>query len=155
MMVNVGFDLLLGYSADCAAKIAPRPQMLAPVSLFQQREFILQFPRRYSLDELGDLRWTEIGRRRHHQMHMVTTDVALQDGDFSAGTDLADNVACPFRRFSPQHLVAIFRHPHEVILNVVDRMRSLPILRHDGSPPIVSGILRSFLAEAVRLKAKV
>jgi hypothetical protein len=155
MMFNVGFNLLLSDSAHRAAEIASRPQVLSPVALFQQGKLILQFARRNPFDELGNLSRTERGWCRHHQMHMIATDMAFQNGDFTARTDLPDDFSRSFCRFTAPDLVTLFRDPHKVILDVVDRMCSLAIVRHLFCFPILQGILRSFLAEAIRLKAKV
>ena len=68
---------------------------------------------------------------------------------------MADNFSRSFCRFTAQSLIAVFRHPHKVILNIVDCMRSLAIVGHVACSTILQGILRPFRAEAIRLKAKV
>src|SRR5258706_5574082 len=125
MMVNVGFDLFLSDCANGATEIASRPQVLAPVTLFQQGKLVLQLARRYAFDELSNLSRTERGRCRHPQMHMIATDMPLQKGDFTAGTHLPDDFSCAFCRLTAQDLLTVLRDPHQVILNVVDRMCSL------------------------------
>ena len=155
MMVNVRFDLLLRNGSAGAAEIAACPQMLAPVAFLEQGKLVLQLARRDAFDELRDLRRTERGRCRHHQMAMIATDMPLQDRDFPTGADLPDQVARPLCRFAAQHLIAVLRDPYKVILNVVDRMRSLPLVGHCSCSPILPGMLLSFLAEAIRLTAKV
>ena len=70
----------------------------------------------------------------------------------SAQTHLTQHVTRPFRNVTTQHLVAIFCHPHEVVLDVVDRMAPLsysgmgqPRHRHSGES------YSRFRAKAIRL----
>jgi hypothetical protein len=155
MMFKVGFNLRLGECANGAAEIATRPQVLSPIAFFQHGKLVLQFARRHAFDELGNLGWRECGRCRHHQMDRIATDRPFQNGDFPAGTDLPDDPSRSFGRFTAQHLVTLFRDPPKVILNVVDRMCSRAIVGHRTCSPILQGILASFPAEPIRLKAKV
>src|SRR5689334_12739046 len=108
MMVNVGFDLFLSNCTNRATKIAARPQMLPPVTFLERWKLILQFTRRNTFDELGNLGWREGRRTRYHQMNMITADMSFQNGDFAAGANLSDNFSRSLCHFTPQHLIAIF-----------------------------------------------
>ena len=154
-MVNVGFNLLLRDGTFCAAKIAARPQLLSPIAFLERGELILQLVRRRAFQVLRDLRWTERWRTGHHHMPMVGAQMAFHNRDFTAHTDLSDDVACAFGDLAPQHLVTVFGDPHQMILNVVHRMRSLAIVGHVLWLTILQGILPLFRAEAIRLKAEV
>ena len=154
-MVNISFNLLLRDGPHRAAKIATCPQVLPPVTFLERGELILQFVRRRAFQVLHDLRWTERWRTGHHHMYMVGAEMAFHNRDFTAHTDLSDDVACAFGDLAPQHLVTVFGDPHQMILNVVHGMRSLAIVGHVRWLTILQGILPLFRAEAIRLKAEV
>ena len=89
-------------------------------------------------------------------MDVIDTDMPFDNLNVSAQTHLTQHVTRPFRNVTTQHLVAIFCHPHEVVLDVVDRMAPLsysgmgqPRHRHSGES------YSRFRAKAIRLKAKV
>ncbi len=88
-------------------------------------------------------------------MPMIAPDRPLQKGDFPAGTHLPDAFSRSFCRFTAQAWVTLCCDPHNGIVNVVDCRRSLAIVGHLLCSPILQRILRSFRAEAIRLKAKV
>ncbi len=155
MMVNVGFNLFLRDRAHRATEIAAGPQMLTPVAFLEQGELVLQFARRNAFNALSDLGRRERWRTGNHQVNMVTTEMTFQDGHFPTYADLADNFARSFGGFTAQHLITVFGDPYKVILNIVDRMRSLAIVGHGWCSTILQGILLEIPAEAIRLKAKV
>src|SRR6266496_284803 len=88
-------------------------------------------------------------------MHRVAADRPLQNGDFTAGTHVPDDFSRAFCRLTAQDRVTVLGDPPKVILNVVDRRCSRALVGHRTCSPILPAILRSFLAEAIRLKAKV
>src|SRR5579859_6844138 len=147
MMVNVGVDLFLSHSTNRATQIATHPQRLSPVAFLERRKLVLQFARRYALDELSDLGWTQTRRCRDHQMDVVTAGMPFDDRDFSTGADLADDLTRTLGGLAAQDLVAVFCDPDNVIVNVVDRMRSLTRVGHCLCSPILQGILLSFRAD--------
>ena len=85
-------------------------------------------------------------------MDVIDTDMPFDNLNVSAQTHLTQHVTRPFRNVTTQHLVAIFCHPHEVVLDVVDRMAPLsysgmgqPRHRHSGES------YSRFRAKAIRL----
>jgi len=84
-------------------------------------------------------------------VHMVNAHMPLHDGDVSAHTDLTDKFARPFSDFAFQNFVAVFRHPDEVILNVVDGVRSFAIVGHGFSP--ANSRLESYRISVLKLFA--
>jgi hypothetical protein len=58
------------------------------------------------------------------------------DHHFPRLADLADEVARTLRHATAQNLVAILCTPDQVILQIEDRVRALPVFRH---PLIVAG----------------
>ena len=155
MRFKVGFNVFFSDSANGAAKIAACPQGLTPVALFEQWKLILQLSRRNAFDLLSKLSWREARRTGNHQVNMVAADRTFQDRHFTAHAALTDNLACSFCRFTTPHRLSVLRHPYKVIRSIVDRMRSRAIVGHFSCSTILQGSLRSFRAEAIRLKAKV
>ncbi len=88
-------------------------------------------------------------------MHMIGAQIAFHNCDFTAHTDLSNDVACAFGDLAPQHLVTVFGNPHQMILNVVHGMRALAIVGHVLWRTILQRILPFFRVEAIRLKAEV
>src|SRR4051794_23002868 len=129
-MVNVGFNLLLSDSANSAAEIATRPQVLTPVAFLEQGKLVLQFARRNAFDILRDLGRSQYWRARQHQVNVVATDMPPQNGHFSAHTHLSDDFSRSLSGFTAQDLVSVFRDPHKMVLDIVDRMCSLAIVGH-------------------------
>jgi len=156
MFLNVLLDLLLGDHAHRRTEISPRPQVLSPIALLQMRKFLLQFPRRYSLQVWHDFGWTQQRWTRHQHRHMVSTHMPLQNGYIPAQAHLSQYLTRPLGHLPPQDLIAVFRHPHQMILDVIERVRSFAIVWHATfSPSGLKVILPCFLAKAIRLKAKV
>ena len=67
-------------------------------------------------------------------MHMIRRHRTPNHYDVSRLAALSDQIPCPLRHPAPQDFVAIFRDPHQVILDVVDCVRPSPIFAH---PPIL------------------
>jgi hypothetical protein len=104
--------------------------ILTPVAFLQMRELFLQLSGGHAFDVLDDLgraqgRWT-----RYQDMHVIDADMALDNGQFAAHTHLTDNVARAFGYLSAQHLIAVLGSPHQVVLDVVDRVSTFAIFWH-------------------------
>jgi len=59
---------------------------------------------------------------------MVTTYVATDDPHVVLLRDLTNQILCPQSQIAFQKFVAIFCHPHRVLLDVVNRMRPFLIV---------------------------
>ena len=134
--VNVFLDLFLGDGSNGGTKIASRPQVLTPLAFLQMREFFLQFAGRDAFDELDDFGWREQWWTRDQNMDMIDADVAFHNRDVAAHAHLFDEVAGSFGYLGTQHVVAIFRGPHEVVLDVIDCVSTFAILWHDYPCPL-------------------
>lgn len=75
-------------------------------------------------------------------MHVITRDIALHDDDASTFSALTNQIPSTKRHFPFQHLVAILRHPNQMILDIIDRVATRTIF-HTAT------------LKAIRLKAKV
>ena len=60
-------------------------------------------------------------------MHMIFRDMPFHNVHIQTGARLADQFAHSFAYFASQDRLAIFRDPHYVILQVIDRMRCFAI----------------------------
>ncbi len=150
-MLDVGSDLVFGDPANGGTEVATRPDGLAPVAFFEMREFLLQASRRTAFEILHHLGWTQARRTTDQHMDMVFTDMTFQDVNVAAHADLPDDVPRSLGHFALQDGIAIFRHPDQVILDVVHRVRPCAVVLQAALPcPILP-----HLAKAFRLKAKV
>jgi hypothetical protein len=104
--------------------------VLAPVPLPQVRKLVLQSPRRPSLDVFvpastaptAAATTPTCARDRATPLPARSVPPALGR---SAGSDPSSSPPPP-----PRHLVAVFRDPHQVILDVPNRMPARPVFRH-------------------------
>jgi len=58
---------------------------------------------------------------------MILAYIPFQYRDLSRHAYLTDNIPCALGNLSSENLVSIFRHPHKVILDVVDRVHTSSI----------------------------
>jgi hypothetical protein len=150
-MVNVLANLLFGYPSQAGTKIATRPDVLSPVAFLQVRKLLLQATRRGAFQVLHDFGRTQTRWATDQPMNRLFADRAFQNVNGSAHADWLDKVARSLGNFALQKVVAIFGHPHPVILDILHRMRPCAL--------VVPALLRSLYyrnpAQAIRLKAKV
>ena len=87
-------------------------------------------------------------------MDMVSAHMAPYHLDIHACTYLPYDLSQPHPNVLADHRLAVFGYPNHVILDIIDRMRSLAILFHArplfGDQSIAKKLLKQF-----RLKAKV
>src|SRR5258706_13322400 len=136
VFVNVFLDLFLGDGSNRGTKIASRPQVLTPVSFLQMLEFFLQLAGRDAFDELNNFGWRQQRWTRHQDMHVIDAHMTFHNADVAAHTHLLDDVARSFGHLGAQHMVAIFRGPYKVVLDVIDGVSTFAILWHDYPRPV-------------------
>ena len=143
MLFNVFFDLFLSHRTHRRTEIAARPHVAPPIALLQMRKLILQQPRRPSFQVLHHFRWAQLRPTRHQDMDMVLTHMPPDDFDFSTQTTLQDQLSSSLGHFAAQDMIALLRHPHKVVLDIIDRMRSFAIVCHFRLPliPILGRLL--------------
>ncbi len=66
----------------------------------------------------------------HQHMHMIRAHGALHDRHLTPLADLPQHIARPYRYLATQHLVAAFRHPDHVVLDVPHTVLVLPVFDH-------------------------
>ena len=84
------------------------------------------------LSQLAD---RESWRHRHKYMYMILRDVSPQDLHIVSPTYLTDQISDPLCNLSSQNRLAVLRHPHKVILQVINGMAGLSIVLHTASIP--------------------
>jgi len=153
MRLDVLFDDFIGYIPRAHGKIAPCPHMPPPILAFQLAKFLLQAPTAASFQPLHQLAHSHMGRNRHQQMDMVARNMSSENIDLHRRARLPDQFAGTHGNLIPQHRFTILRHPHHMVLQVVDRMRRFSVAhrpveiqvsfdhrRHDnvraGEPPL-------------------
>ena len=132
MLLDIGADLFLRYATHRRTKIAPRPKMLSPIPLLQVRKLVLQLPRRGPFQIRHHFRRTQHRGTRYQQMHMFLAYMPCYNRDIPTHTDLANQFPRPQRHFARQHGIAILSDPHKVVVDIIDRMRTTPIIAPQG-----------------------
>ena len=88
-----------------------------------------------SLEILHHFTHRQIGRHRHKQMDMVFAHMSFHYLNVIRPTDLSHQFAHP-RPYRPtQHRPAVFRDPHQVILQIVFRVTRRPVYLHTDVLP--------------------
>ena len=75
----------------------------------------------------------EVGRGAQQQVHMVGTDVAVQDFEVLTSTDFPDQIPQRVADLPHQDRLAILRGEHEMVVQAIHRMGSPTQLAH-GRP---------------------
>ena len=131
MPFDVVANLFFRHSAARRTKISPRPKMSPPVPLPQMRKLLLQFalgrPTFHFFHQLG---WTQRGRTRGENVHVVLANVSLLDPHVQPETRLTDHLPGPIGHLSLQYVISVFGHPYQMIFDIVDRVRSAPVAVH-------------------------
>ena len=63
-------------------------------------------------------------------MHVIGADMPFQNGDIPAHAHLADQLTSALSHFASEHLVSILGDPHAMVLEIVDRVRPVAIVRY-------------------------
>src|SRR3989338_5901359 len=130
-----------------SAKVPSRPEMPAPIFLFQVRKLFKQLARRSPLDPPHDLarchcRWTT-----DQNMHMILAHHSLDYPNLKGFTCLSHQLSNSLRYFPSQNLVSVLRYPYKVVLNLKNCMASISVFH--AAPPSVQ---HNIAAKADRLK---
>ena len=127
MMLKITFYHFIGNLTRCCTKIPPCPKMPSPISLFKMRKLFQQFRRSPTLYSSHYLTWSHIRRSRHKHMHVILTHNSTYDIDLKCLAGLTNKLFYSKRHFVMQYLIAIFRYPYKMILNIENRMTSITI----------------------------
>ena len=113
-----------------AHPISPHPKVLAPVALPQYSELAQQFVRTATLQILDGARDREVRRYRDQHMDMIPIDRSGMHHHLVRPCCLAQQFATSFADIAAQYLMAIFRHPNQMIFAVPDRVAATLVRFH-------------------------
>jgi len=140
---NILGNHLIGDIAGAAAEVSSRPQVPSPELFLQMRILRQQVvcclpfqPLQQAADR--NLRWD-----RYEEMYMVLGHMPFHDLDLVLTAYIPDQISHSLGHVSTQCRSSIFRYPHQMQMDLENRMRAVPVIRH--SPSLVPGAL----AEAV------
>src|SRR3954471_8213898 len=85
-------DHLIRHVPAAATEVPTRPKVTAPELLPQRRELLQHLVRRLPLQALHQTADRHLRRDRDQQVHVILTDVALQDVHVMTPADLADQL---------------------------------------------------------------
>ena len=128
-------ESLRRYITAARCKVSSGPQMPPPKLPTQVRELHQQLVVGLPLEILHHFTHRQIGRHRHKQMDMVFAHMSFHYLNVIRPTDLSHQFAHP-RPYRPtQHRPAVFRDPHQVILQIVFRVTRRPVYLHTDVLP--------------------
>ena len=110
--------------------IPDAPKVLAPVALFEVGKFLLQQPRRPSLQSLHQVADGEPRRVFHVHVDVVLAHHPLQNPHVFRFADLDQQLSTSRFDLSHQDLISILRRPHKMYRQSADRMTPRPLLPH-------------------------
>ena len=136
---NVLLDNLVCHITRARGKVAPCPEVSSPELSTQFTELFQHPSAAAALDSLHQLAHRQFGWHRDQQVNMVRCYVPTQDGQIQRSTSLPHQFAQPNGYLAAQYGFAILGDPHDVILEVIDRMRCLSIA-HSAIVPSPSAL---------------
>ena len=129
-MLQILFNHLFCHLPNGGAEISPRPKMSPPISLLQMRKFFKQPTCRIAFDPPHNLTRRHSGWGAHQNMHMILADNPAHYPDLERFTHLTNHGSNSFSNIPCQNLVAVFCHPNKMVLNLKNRMATIPVV-HD------------------------
>ena len=133
MVLNILKYDLVGNRTASGAKVAPGPEMAAPVTLANFGKFLLDLVRGATLDALHEPAHRDARRDRHEQVDMIVGQDAADDCSSHLAADLANDFADPLTQRTLQHLEPVLSDPDNMIAVVKNGVRGF-IIGHDLSP---------------------
>ena len=121
---------LVRHISTTAHEISTRPEVPTPELPIQPPILHQQVMGRLALHGLHQsarrYRWWYA----HKQMHMIRLRRSSQNLHVLAATDLADQLSYPLPHLSSKHRLAVLRREHEMVVQLEDRMRRMPVPPH-------------------------
>ena len=130
MRFDVLLDNLICHIARTGRKVSPRPKVSSPKLPIQLAKLLQHLPAASPLDPLHQLAHRHLRRHRHQQMHMVRRNMPFHNVHILARACLLYQLSQSSPDFSSQHRLAIFGYPHQVVFQVINRVRRLTVT-HD------------------------
>ena len=133
MLLDVLHDHFVSHIPRAGAKVPPSPKMPTPKGPTQTLVLHQHLPRALSLDRLHQVTHRNMWRYRHKDMHMILRDMPPEDFNIIGFTYLTDQIPKPFRYLPSQNRLAVFGHPHQMVLQVINGMARFAIVLHTAS----------------------
>ena len=89
-----------------------------------------EFVRGFALEGLHEFADGEEGWYGEKEMHVILRNGAFDDIDLVALAYLSYEIPQPLRYLSVENLLTILRAPYQVVLDVIDGVRSFPVILH-------------------------
>jgi hypothetical protein len=138
ILVDILFRYVFGnhfvrHIPAAAAEVSSGPQVPSPKLLLDVLEFRHQVVRRLSFQPLQQPTDRYLRRYRHEQMHMVLRNMPFHYPHLVLRADVPDQISRSRCHLSTQSRSPIFRDPYQVQMNLKNRVRAAPVVRHASS----------------------
>ena len=130
MRFDVLLDYLISHIARTGRKVSPRPQVSSPKLPVQLAKLLQHLPAASSFDPLHQLAHRYLGRYRYQQMDMVWRNVSFHDVHIRGRAGLSHQLSQSYPNFASQHWLSVLGNPHQMVFEVINRVRCLAVL-HD------------------------
>lgn len=110
------------------SKIASGPKMLSPGLSPQFSKLFQHLAATPSLEALHQVTHRDLRWHWDQQVYMVNRDMPTFDVHIQCGTRQPDQLPPAYRDLTAQHLLPIFGNPHQVVFEVIDRVRCFAIV---------------------------
>ena len=133
LLANVLFDRFIRYIATGRYEVAAGPQVSTPILFLHMLELHHQFSRSLAFDALHDLAWRQARRAAQQDMHVVRRYGTLQYLNVVRAADLPDQIPNADANRTGQNRLAVLRHPHKVVFDIVAAMRAAAAVFHPSN----------------------
>ena len=127
MILQILLTHIFRHLPNCGVEITSRPKIPPPISPLQMRKLLEQSICRIAFDTPHNLAGCHTGRSTHQNMHMNFANTA-HNLYFKRLTDLANHCSKSFSNVTCQNFIAVFCHSNKVILNLKNRMTTIPVV---------------------------
>src|SRR5689334_4496522 len=110
--------------------------MPTPIPFLDMGKFLKQLVCGASFQSSHYFTWCHCWRATDQYVNMIFTDDTLYNTDFKCFTRLPHQCPYPFSDITCENLVTVFRYPHKVVLNLINRMA--PVSVFHATPPGLS-----------------
>ncbi len=138
LLFNVLLNNFIGDIARGHGKVAPAPEVTSPVEFAEVGKGGEYLVRAFALNELGHFAYRIFGRNGEEEMDVIRGYLAAHDFKVILGADLPDEIPNRNPDGSGEYLLAIFRDPDEMHLQIVASMGAGTIALHRSLPYLLS-----------------
>ena len=135
LFLDVRFDHGVGDGARRNREVPSGPEVLAPELLPEVGELLKEYPGADALEPLGDGAHVLVGPVAHEEVDVVACDLPRDDAELMFHGNLSEEVAHTNGHRADEDGLTVLRHPDEVDLEIVLRVRAEAILAHATTLP--------------------